>query len=362
MKYLRSTDFELVNAFRFGHDRIPDWFWNDHLDKITFLDESAHRHNNPFKPASAVVLETTSGATKWSVGDWVIQKPCAAGPFSGCDNDYFNETYKPFGFDVGTAVASTEAFPEVSKPVLAEIVHAHSLGMSTFHEVIYHDSVSWHPYVGSSTFRDGEIVKRWVYVEEAMSGKKRLVYTPAKPPYDSTLDTLKHIAAVRRHLDAFAIALIARGDEHDASKLEEPEKSVFDQYRPLLKALKYGSDEYKANLEKLKLALKHHYEHNRHHPEHFGYWLCLGACGKKFSPDEVKFLCPECGCSLHYEEADINSMNLFDIVEMLMDWKVASDEQDGGDIRRSLEINTKRFKIGEQLKSILAQTIEVMGW
>ena len=189
-----------------------------------------------------------------------------------------------------------------------------------------------------------------------------------KTDYDSTEDTQKHIEIVRVYLDACAEKLYWRSREHDKSKLEEPEKSFFDKYTPLLVSLEYGSDEYKQALIDLQPALQYHYEANRHHPEHFSYWLCLGVCGKKWSASElmnignVATLCPECGCSVHYEQIGVDGMNLFDVVEMLMDWKAASERQSNGDIRRSLETSITRFKLSPQLASILLNTIEAMGW
>jgi hypothetical protein len=55
-------------------------------------------------------------------------------------------------------------------------------------------------------------------------------------------------------------------------------------------------------------------------------------------------------------------MKLFDVLEMLMDWKAASERHADGDIRRSLVINTDRFKLSPQLVSILANTIRERGW
>ena len=56
-------------------------------------------------------------------------------------------------------------------------------------------------------------------------------------------------------------------------------------------------------------------------------------------------------------------MSLFDVLEMLMDWKAATERmKDGGDIHASLIHNTDRFKLSHQLASILANTIREMGW
>lgn len=149
--------------------------------------------------------------------------------------------------------------------------------------------------------------------------------------YDSRQDTLSHIDRVDQLLRECGAKLAGRGMVHDQSKLEEPEKSVFDECTAKLKAMAYGSDEYKAALVELKPALDHHYATNSHHPEHF--------------------------------TNGIDGMSLFDVMEMLMDWKAATERmKGGGDIRRSLEINRERFKISPQLESILANTIKEMNW
>lgn len=150
-------------------------------------------------------------------------------------------------------------------------------------------------------------------------------------PYDSTADTLDHIRTVRRYLKLAIDNLDRRAVNHDASKLAAPEKEAFDVATPKLAGLTYGSDEYKAALRELGPALEHHYAHNSHHPEHYG--------GK-----------------------GIAGMSLFDLVEMLMDWKAASERHNDGDIRTSIEHNVGRFLIEPQLAEILRNTAREMGW
>lgn len=51
------------------------------------------------------------------------------------------------------------------------------------------------------------------------------------------------------------------------------------------------------------------------------------------------------------------------MLEMLLDWKASTERmKNGGDIRRSLEINRDRFKLTPQLESILANTIRELNW
>lgn len=148
--------------------------------------------------------------------------------------------------------------------------------------------------------------------------------------YDSTADTLLHIKRVSQLLNEVAIELIKRGNEHDNSKLEDPEKADFDRLTPILKTLTYGSQEYKDSLSKLQGALKHHYSNNSHHPEHY--------------------------------ENGVNGFDLFDLVEMLMDWKAATERHKDGDIFKSIEINKGRFSLSDQTVNILTNTAIRLGW
>ena len=85
--------------------------------------------------------------------------------------------------------------------------------------------------------------------------------------YDCTKDIMLHISLVRRYLNKVILELaMERVPNHDASKLQEPEKSMFDRFTPRLKEVEFGSDEYKAALVDMGDALKHHYANNRHHP------------------------------------------------------------------------------------------------
>jgi len=149
---------------------------------------------------------------------------------------------------------------------------------------------------------------------------------------DSRADTQAHIARVQTLIQTAINNLAVRAVMHDVSKLAEPEKSAFDRLKALsLSGMAYGSEEYRACLRKEKPAIEHHYKANSHHPE--------------------------------YYENGVDGMSLFDVLEMLLDWKAATERmKDGGDIRRSLEINRDRFKLTPQLESILANTIRELSW
>jgi len=144
--------------------------------------------------------------------------------------------------------------------------------------------------------------------------------------YDSTAETLKHIRRVNDYLIDASCELLRRAKQHDQSKLEEPEKSSFDEATPKLKDLKYGSEEYRESTRLIKPAIDHHYSVNSHHPQHY--------------------------------ENGINGMNLFDIVEMFFDWKAAGERTSEGDIMKSIDINSKKFGVSKQLRKILENTVE----
>lgn len=137
-------------------------------------------------------------------------------------------------------------------------------------------------------------------------------------------ETRKHIMMVERLMTQCGIILIAAGMDHDKSKLEPPEKENFDVYSEKLNGVTYGSDEYKQYLAEMEPALYHHYAANFHHPEHF--------------------------------HDGIEGMDLFYIIEMLMDWIAASKRHADGNILQSIEINQKRFGYDDSFKRLLINT------
>lgn len=151
-----------------------------------------------------------------------------------------------------------------------------------------------------------------------------------KPQYDSTNDTLNHIKRVNELLVEFAQEILRRAVAHDLTKLSSPEKELFDEFTPKLKNSVYGSPEYKQFLSALKPALDHHYQHNSHHPEHY--------------------------------DKGVDEMDLYDLVEMFIDWKAAGERHSTGSIIRSIEVNHDRFNLQSQLVLILINHANRNGW
>ena len=142
-------------------------------------------------------------------------------------------------------------------------------------------------------------------------------------PYEQ--DVIKHMEQVRENIFAFANVMSLRAIAHDMSKLKGDEKSIMEANFTKLRTTTYGSKEYIALLDEIRPALDLHYARNDHHPEHH--------------PNGV------------------NDMDLFQLVEMLCDWKAAIEKHADGDIMKSLDINKERFGLSDQLYGILRNTI-----
>lgn len=152
--------------------------------------------------------------------------------------------------------------------------------------------------------------------------------SPGETTYDSRPDTYEHINLVRRYMKRAAFRLLNRAEKHDASKLAEPELSVFNEYTPKLAESTYGSDEYKQFLAGMGEGLRHHYAANDHHPEHF--------------------------------ENGIADMGLIEVTEMLCDWLAATKRHADGDIRRSIKQNAERFGYGPEIERLLLNTLSAL--
>ncbi len=141
-------------------------------------------------------------------------------------------------------------------------------------------------------------------------------------------ETMRHILTIRTLLIQCMDELIKRANHHDLSKLSDPEVTLFTEYTPKLKDVEYGSDEYKQFLVELKPALDNHYANNSHHPEFYS--------------------------------DGINGMNLFDLVEMMCDWKASGLRGKNGDLTKSLTLQKDRFNIEPQLFKIMENTIPLI--
>ena len=135
---------------------------------------------------------------------------------------------------------------------------------------------------------------------------------------------MAHVLRVGHFVHLVIAELLKRAEQHDASKLREPELKYF-RLASNLRNLTYGSPEYKEQLKQtLGPALEHHYARNPHHPEH--------------------------------HENGVDDMTLIDLLEMFCDWRAATERHGDGDIMQSIEKNEERFGLSPQLKQILVNT------
>jgi hypothetical protein len=146
---------------------------------------------------------------------------------------------------------------------------------------------------------------------------------------DFAEQTRAHIGQVAARLDAVCRELRARGEVHDQSKFGEEERPWYEAVIPRLKGLKWGTLQYAEAIQALGPALGHHYAHNRHHPEHY--------------------------------ENGARGMDLIDLIEMYCDWSAATLRNETGDLRRSIEINCKKYGMEGPLRDILLNTFARHG-
>lgn len=143
---------------------------------------------------------------------------------------------------------------------------------------------------------------------------------------NATIETYKHVKLVSKYLFLFVKELLDRAANHDNTKFESPEVEIFGEHTGMLGECEYGSPEYKECLAKVKPAIDHHYSKNRHHPK--------------------------------FHKNGVDDMTLIDLVELLSDWKSATERNKDGNIRKSIDINAKRYNLTPQLKSILENTVQ----
>jgi len=144
------------------------------------------------------------------------------------------------------------------------------------------------------------------------------------------IQTRIHRERVAEILHLIIRKLLDRAESHDSSKLKSPEVGVFAEYTPKLENMTYVGDEYNKCLVEMGPALAHHYANNSHHPEH--------------------------------HKDGINDMTLVDLIEMLVDWKAASERHKNGNILVSIDKNSQRFHIDAQLTRILVNTVRFLSF
>lgn len=143
--------------------------------------------------------------------------------------------------------------------------------------------------------------------------------------------TIDHIGRVRENMRQIINRLMQQSERHDASKMIEPERSGYAALHNDMLTVAYGTPEYAAVVEKHKPTVAHHYMCNSHHPECY--------------------------------EKGVREMDMFDILEMLADWKAASERPTSKtSFSDGFMHNRDRFNIPDDLFQMMIYTVEALGW
>ena len=137
----------------------------------------------------------------------------------------------------------------------------------------------------------------------------------------------RHITTVQKHLHSIIEALEKRARLHDLSKLSLDEFGGFVEINQIAREHPYGSEEYRESLKGNK-TIKLHFSQNSHHPEYY--------------PNGM---------------AD---MSLLDIIEMVCDWKAASETYGQTSFEDSLEIQCKRFGLSEEQLRLIRMVVALL--
>lgn len=206
----------------------------------------------------------------------------------------------------------------------------------------------------------------------------------------TNFETMKHIRLVQKFLHDFVRGLLDRAEKHDLTKLESPEVELFTEFTPKLANTTYGSPEYEEFRRQMGQALAHHYDKNRHHPEHWPEVDTEEVTQLKNDIAHLELLrdritavssrqvsksttvaangitaaaldrvIERLRVDLAAMTSSVNRMNLLDIVEMFVDWKAATMRHNDGNMRHSIEKNRKRFGLSAQLAQIMENTVEL---
>lgn len=187
----------------------------------------------------------------------------------------------------------------------------------------------------------------------------------SKQSEEALRKTWEHIDLVIKYLMSVQIELMMRIATHDRSKLAEPEWKMFENVTHKLEGLTYGSEEYeKQRGLMLDEALGHHYQHNRHHPEYFDFYPENNEIEymleKLENHDDLEKVYDVIEKISYEYQAQVNNMNLIDLIEMVCDWISATKKHADGDIHESIRINTERFNLSPQVVNIIRNTVNYL--
>jgi len=138
---------------------------------------------------------------------------------------------------------------------------------------------------------------------------------------------LAHNVRVTSYLAYLADAMKMRALIHDASKFSDDEFPGYVRVNRIAREHEYGSLEYMQSIKETG-AIALHFAKNSHHPEHY--------------PN------------------GIDDMTLLDIIEMVTDWKAASETYGQTSLEDALVIHTERFGLRNEHLYLIRLVIEAL--
>lgn len=126
---------------------------------------------------------------------------------------------------------------------------------------------------------------------------------------------LSHNLLVASYLGRLADLIKGRVLVHDSSKFSDDEFIGFVHINQIAREHEYGSPEYMKSIKETNTVALH-YSRNPHHPEH--------------------------------HPNGIDDMSLFDIIEMVADWKAASETYGQTSLEDALATHTERFGLRDE--------------
>jgi hypothetical protein len=136
---------------------------------------------------------------------------------------------------------------------------------------------------------------------------------------------LAHKEAIATYMAKFCAELSYRAAVHDNSKFDPQEFDVYAQHIQDFNKHPFGSPEDNALRDKIISASLLHRKHNRHHPEFF--------------------------------RDGLDGMNLIDLLEMIIDWKAATERCPHDSLQKSMPLLKEKYNISDQLYNILTNTL-----
>lgn len=135
----------------------------------------------------------------------------------------------------------------------------------------------------------------------------------------------RHKLEIQKKLSLLINELKKRADEHDISKLKEPEYSGWVKMDKEPR-YEYGSKEYFEKIKKYKWLFDLHYRKNRHHPE---YW-----------------------------QGFFQDMDLIDLLEMICDWISYRDDLTYQEATEVIEKQCTRFGFPQLMRELILNTVK----